>query len=297
LNSFFINFSIYKCRHRGDSANFAENSMEAFVSALSKDDVDGIECDISWSNDGYYFALHDSSLTRTMINELTEPHLLKDVIDVDVEDLSWDVIDKVPISRTGARVPRVEEILEVCSKNNKFVVWEMKLDNVKDSSRHEEYINGFADIIDYECSINQYVDWDYEKKMIFISFDFNSLKILRRRYPKNPIYYLIHYDSNSGFVNRNKTLDESLKESKFYGFDGVESSYEAFINVPHLKEIINAAGLKAGIYVGKWNDDPNLRPIGDRWESEHQLPHNNDYAIYTSNLPSHIIYKGCIWSD
>jgi len=284
--------------------------MAAFESALKIDEVDGIECDIAWSRDGQYFALHDASLTRTMKNELMDSNLITNVTDVDVEDLDWPTIEKVPISSWGdRRVPLVQEILDVSYRNNKHVIWELKADNVKDVERRGEYVNGFADVIDSECSKKKdddekFAKWKPEDKMIFISFNIESLKILRARFPLNPIYFLIHFETDSDGSGSNEQLtpndteelDELIKLSKDSGLTGIESNYQAYSMVPDLQEKYLAAGLKAGIYVGPWEEDLSLTPVGDRSEDDHRIAHDKGFSMYTSNIPRNCVYIGCLWS-
>ena len=49
--------------HRGDSANFPENTLEAFLSAY-KMGVDVIETDVHLSRDGVLVIWHDPTLDR-----------------------------------------------------------------------------------------------------------------------------------------------------------------------------------------------------------------------------------------
>ena len=51
--------------HRGASAEFPENTMAAFIAALSREpSADGLECDVRLSADGVPVVFHDDDTRR-----------------------------------------------------------------------------------------------------------------------------------------------------------------------------------------------------------------------------------------
>jgi len=284
--------------HRGHSAKHPENSMDAFVSALEFDEVDGIEADICRSKDGQYFALHDACLTRTMDRNLMATDLIKDVEGVRVESLNWDVVKEVPITPSKGRVPLCIEIFEICRKYNKHIVWELKTDNIQDEEGRADYVSGFADLMESGDYMKESEDWNPYEKMTFISFDKEALRILRKRFPRIPIYFLIslsNLKSKALRTDDSEGLAQLLKECKELDFDGIETNYQAHIEAPDLQDKMRAAGLKTGIYVGKWHDDKDLTPMGDRSPEEHNFLCERKFDLFTSNIPEDIVKNNEVW--
>lgn len=87
--------------HRGDSANFPENTLLAFREAI-RAGADGIECDLQRTRDGHWVLLHDEGLARTS-NGASQAAL---------KDLTLEELQKVDVGQ-GEKVPTLEELLDL----------------------------------------------------------------------------------------------------------------------------------------------------------------------------------------
>ncbi|MBA3697579.1 MAG: hypothetical protein H0W78_01755 [Planctomycetes bacterium] len=100
--------------HRGDSADFPENTHVAFAAALSAG-VDGIELDVRLSRDGVPLICHDADLSRfggTMRS-------LRKMSAAQIRDL--DVGRWKHPRFTGERVPTLDEVLVQCRRTTLFI--------------------------------------------------------------------------------------------------------------------------------------------------------------------------------
>ena len=93
--------------HRGDCTVAPENTLPAFRSAILKGG-DRIELDVQMTRDGVVMVTHDTSLRRcTGRNE-------------NIYDLTYNEVRKLDAGRwfgqkyTGAKVPTLEEVLDLC---------------------------------------------------------------------------------------------------------------------------------------------------------------------------------------
>ncbi|MCZ7649378.1 MAG: glycerophosphodiester phosphodiesterase [Planctomycetota bacterium] len=91
--------------HRGDKVHAPENTLPAFEAALALG-ADGIELDVRLTRDGVPAIVHDKDLKRVGGVEWV------------VEETEWSALRDVPVGERfgpgfpGARVPRLEEVLE-----------------------------------------------------------------------------------------------------------------------------------------------------------------------------------------
>jgi glycerophosphoryl diester phosphodiesterase len=100
--------------HRGDSADFPENTRAAFAAALAAR-VDGIELDVRLSRDGVPLVCHDADLSRfggttRSLREMSA----REICAVDVG--SW----KTPCF-AAERVPTLDEVLRQCRHTTVYV--------------------------------------------------------------------------------------------------------------------------------------------------------------------------------
>ena len=105
--------------HRGDRANFPENTMEAFRAAVELG-VDAIETDVRRTKDDHLILIHDRDVLRTTNGEgFVDEMALKEIRALDAGFWKGEQF-------RGAKVPTVEEFLEYISKTNVVVNWELK---------------------------------------------------------------------------------------------------------------------------------------------------------------------------
>ena len=85
--------------HRGNPAEFPENTMASFRSAIELG-MDMIECDVHQSADGRMVVIHDHSVDRTTNGTGM------------VRDLSWDELQELDAGH-GERLPLLEEVIDL----------------------------------------------------------------------------------------------------------------------------------------------------------------------------------------
>lgn len=156
--------------HRGCSGLEKENTMPAFVAAGNRSYF-GIETDIHKTADGKYIVFHDDTTARVAIDNMV------------VEETAYDTLRALPLTdkegkrgRIDLRMPNLEEYINVCKYYEKYAVLELK--------------NAFAEEDIYEiCSIIDGLG--YLDKTIFISFCYENLVFLRKKYPEQAAQFLI----------------------------------------------------------------------------------------------------------
>lgn len=165
--------------HRGLSGIETENTVQAFIAA-GKYAFYGIECDVHLTKDGKYIIFHDDSTGR-----LCE----KDLI---IEQTDFETLRKLKFKDGVSHMPSLEEYLQIVSKYGKVAVIEIK------NRMPEKNIGEIISI----CK-----EWYKLDKIIFISFCFENLLIMRKLLPEQSVQYLTDKYEDG--------LMEMLKENKF----------------------------------------------------------------------------------
>jgi len=203
--------------HRGFSSKAPENSIPAFELAALSEAHFGIECDVHQTKDDQFVIFHDDNLKRMtrkdiMINSLTYDELKS------IHLKTGKNIRKYP----NLTIPLLSDFLEICSKNNKTAIIE-----IKKLSSISQSINLFT-------LLDKYPGLD----VIVISFDMNYLKFIRA-ISNLPLQFLtstlddaIIYDCRANQIDL--SLDKKIAIQK---------------NIKRLK--------KEGFKIAVWNvDDP-----------------------------------------
>jgi glycerophosphoryl diester phosphodiesterase len=102
--------------HRGYSASFAENTMEAFVEA-AKAGADGLELDVQLTKDGELVVIHDEKVDRTTSGNGF------------VKDFLYKEIRKLNANKKGIKkepIPALAEVLELLKTNKMLCNIELK---------------------------------------------------------------------------------------------------------------------------------------------------------------------------
>jgi glycerophosphoryl diester phosphodiesterase len=114
--------------HRGASAVAPENTLAAFARAI-RDGADGIEFDVRLSRDRVTVVIHDASLKRTGLKEMSVSELTSaELQDIDVG--SWfDQSGKNPNELfADEKLPTLAHVFEFFNSNNGLLYVEMKSD-------------------------------------------------------------------------------------------------------------------------------------------------------------------------
>ena len=155
--------------HRGASALETENTVAAFLAAANRSYF-GIETDVHRTKDGKYVVIHDDTTKRVS------------GIDFCVEDTDFETLRALTLYDTDCKtkrkdlfIPTLEEYIEICKKYEKTAVLELK--NLFKS----DDISKIVKIIE---------DLKYLENVIFISFYFENLKIVRSLKKNQKIQFL-----------------------------------------------------------------------------------------------------------
>lgn len=149
--------------HRGASAIECENTAEAFELACGENCF-GVECDVHVTADGKYVIFHDDETGRMCFENLT------------VEKSAFDVLRALEFRRgKNYKIPSLEEYLQIMKRSGKTAVIELK------NPMAEKNIAEICAI----CAEKYDLD-----KIIFISFCFENLLVVRSILPEQKIQFL-----------------------------------------------------------------------------------------------------------
>lgn len=157
LRKYYFKHRFLAVAHRGDSGNAPENTLSAYQQAIQSG-IPAIEVDVHLTKDNYVVAIHDDNLGRlSNTNKLISECYYNDLLGLEVG--SW--FDK---KFTNEHIPTLEQVLELIY-NKVYLVLELK----PFSLRPEEFVLEVLKLIE---------KYKYIDKTIFVSFDYNLLKIL-----------------------------------------------------------------------------------------------------------------------
>lgn len=179
--------------HRGLSGIECENTCAAFVAAGNRSYL-GIETDVHITADGNFAVIHDDNTARVSD------------INLEVEKSTFSELSKIKLKmqdgyqREDYIIPTLEEYIGICKRYQKIAVLELK------NHFKEDEIRKIADIIKEK---------DYLNNVIFISFDLENLKTLRKILPLQKLQYLV-----------SKFNEDVLQTLKEYSLD-IDIGYKA----------------------------------------------------------------------
>lgn len=209
--------------HRGCSALERENTCSAFVAAGNRSYF-GIETDVRNTVDGKFVLLHDNDTTRCGI-DFVEP-----------EKCTLATIQSVVLKdkdekrgRTDLRVPEMIDYIRICKRYDKVGVLEFK------GAYNEEQMGRLVAEIEAEYSL---------EKMIFISFSFENLLVLRKLRPDTHVQYLV------GAFETEEKFDECVATLREHKMD--IDIWSRALTEERVKKLLDN-----GIEVNSWTvDDP-----------------------------------------
>ncbi len=169
MNTIKINkYNTLMIAHRGLSGLEPENTMAAFIAAANRDYF-GIETDVHVTADGHFVVVHDDDTGRVSDEKISvEQSTLERLQLVQLHDCAGH-------PRSDLRIPTLAEYLQVCARYDKTAVLELK------NAFTRENIEKMLDIIRSNIAMD---------KIIFISFDYNNMKILRELLPEAALQFL-----------------------------------------------------------------------------------------------------------
>lgn len=152
--------------HRGDSANWPENTLEAFISGVMMG-IDVIETDVHLSKDGHVVIWHDPTLERNTDGIGTlESHTLAELRQYDAGyTFTKDGGRTFPFRGRGIRICTLDEALEACP-GQRF--------NIDLKSREPEIVDRYIEVIRRH---------DAGKRVCTASFHDSNMRMLRAKAP------------------------------------------------------------------------------------------------------------------
>lgn len=177
--------------HRGVSGLERENTNAAFVAAGNRSYY-GIETDIHKTVDGNFIIIHDDTTARVAIDDMV------------VEKSTFQTLRSLQLtdrdgtrSRSDLRLPTLDEYININKKYEKYAVLELK-------NAFEE-----QEVLDICARIDEL---GYMDHTVFISFAYDNLVYLRRKYPNATAQFLTS-KYESGLIERLKAwnLDLDIK--------------------------------------------------------------------------------------
>lgn len=152
--------------HRGDSKNYPENTLPAFLSAVRMG-IDVIETDVHLSKDGVLVIWHDPTLERNTDGKGTiESHTYEELLKYDAGyTFTKDGGKTFPFRGKGIRLCTLDEALKACP-DERF--------NVDLKSKNLAIVDEFIRVIR---------DNKAERRVVCASFHYKNLKEMRKKAP------------------------------------------------------------------------------------------------------------------
>jgi glycerophosphoryl diester phosphodiesterase len=230
LVDFNLGNGIKYAAHRGDNAEWPENSLLSFKHVTRHW---GIESDISVTKDGYWVIMHDDTVDR-MTNGTGA---VKDLTLAQIQALRIDSGNNVAnCNASDLVIPTVEQYLTICKAHNKCPFLE-----IKNANYTSQNYDSLASIIER---------YGMAKMMILISFDFDSLKEMKSRIPAINVMWIAN-----DYTNDNADKAASLGINSGIDIGNYSTLTKDNVSYAHSK------GLKFGIWTP--SDDSSR----DTWES------------------------------
>lgn len=152
--------------HRGDSRNYPENTLPAFLSAVGMG-IDVIETDVHLSKDGTLVIWHDPTLERnTDGNGTIESHTYEELLKYDAGyTFTKDGGRSYPFRGKGVRLCTLDEALKACP-DERF--------NVDLKSKDTAIVDEFIRVIRSNNA---------QDRVVCASFHYRNLSLMRKKAP------------------------------------------------------------------------------------------------------------------
>jgi len=175
-----ISKNIKMVAHRGLSGLECENTLAAFIAAGNRDYF-GIETDVHVTADGQLVVIHDDVTDRVSQSKLS-------VEGSNFADLrSITLLDKDGEPRIDLHIPTLAEYLKICCRYDKVAVLELK------NQFEQKDIEKIVETVKAEYAVD---------KLIFISFCYENLVILRSLLPEATLQFLCGCEINAELADK-----------------------------------------------------------------------------------------------
>ena len=220
--------------HRGNNSTAPENSIVAFENVYRHQ---AIETDIQLTSDNRWVVMHDETVDRTTngtgkISDMTYDQFRALRIDTgaNVDKLIDD--EKIP--------PNLEEFLLICKKNNRIPVVEIKATGGY-TKEQLQLIKTISDGI------------GMTEKIIFISFNYDMLVLMREIFPFNELQWVYQGTINTDVITKLKALGLPC------GLDINENN--ASLTKDNVN-LLHANRLKIGAWTVEYNSFEKMKDLG-----------------------------------
>lgn len=230
LVDFNLGSGIKYVAHRGDNAEWPENSLLSFRHVTRHW---GIETDTSVTKDGYWIIMHDDTVDR-MTNGTGA---VKDLTLAQIQALRIDAGNNVAnCNASDLVIPTVEQYLTICKAHERCAFLE-----IKTADYTSQNYDSLASII------NRY---GMAKMMMIISYDFDSLQEMKARIPAINVMWIAN-----DYTDANVDAAASLGINSGIDIGNYSTLTQDNVLYAHSK------GIKLGIWTP--SDDSSR----DTWES------------------------------
>ena len=168
--------NIYVAAHRGLSAKYPENTLEAFKAAIDAG-VDQIETDVRCSKDGVLVLIHDETVDRTTDGT----GFVKDKTYSELAVLEAGAIKNV----TGYKIPTLRELMELV-KDHPTITLDIEL-KVYPNENQEKYAYEVCD-----KTLAMIDEYGFTDRIVVNSFHSGLLEYVNKKHPgkyKFHVYY------------------------------------------------------------------------------------------------------------
>ncbi|GAW63061.1 hypothetical protein FC65_GL000852 [Ligilactobacillus acidipiscis DSM 15836] len=218
--------------HRGAQSIAPENSLPAIRKAVNHA---GVEIDIHCTSDGRWVVMHDGTVDRMM----NSTGAISSFTFADIRKLRLDAGNRVDNQADkDLIIPSLEEALSICKDYQLIPVVEIKVNST------DKYTSD-----NYDQLVTIINRFGIQDEMMFISFNLNALKEIKKRMPLVEVSYLVS----------DITADTMAQAQQLGVNSGIDSNYTG--KGVTRNNIIKAhqAGLKVGLWTTK--DDSNRQSL------------------------------------
>jgi glycerophosphoryl diester phosphodiesterase len=229
--------------HRGARARLPENTMPAFEHAI-RAGAEFIELDLAVTKDNVLVVSHDPVLHAPMCRGPRESAVIRELTFAEIQQWDCGVLrnpqfpDQQPVP--GTRMPSLDQVFGLASRGSFGFNIETKLS--ADKPQYTPPPEEFARLV-----LEQIRKHGLEKRAVVQSFDFRTLRAMRRLAPE---------------IHLNALIDKDERD-----FVTVVKEAEADTIAPHFKLVTpekTAAAQKAGVRVVPWTANRPVRRATQR---------------------------------
>lgn len=227
--------------HRGFSALYPENTMQAFIKAKEEGFCDGIELDVQLTKDLVPVIIHDEELERTT----GKKGLVKDFTYKEIRTLN---------AGNNEKIPSLEEYLEFAKESNLYTNIELKNSILEYKGMEEKTLE----------LINKF---DFKDRVIISSFNHESMSKIKML--DKSIKTGILYDSV--LINPEKYCQMCGADAMHPNYTSLLLSKSSLKNMLDNNILVNSYTINNEIYMQKFIDEGMSGIITNHPDKLHKL--------------------------